>query len=284
MERGPQALRREPRDARHGREDPPRLRRRRGGARAVGRRPGRARRRRLPAPAPLRRAPRRDRPRGGPHPVATVGRAQVRLDPRVLSTHGRTRTAVPEPRRPRLPCPPPAAAAQAAPHGRGDDTARSHTCSHPAGDARPRDARADLLVRPALRGGREPRRRRPRFRRRGAARHRKGLEDPDRAGGGARPAGPRALSRDRAPGAACPGGAPRSRRCSFPSEAAACRPRTFAAACACGCETPASPQAPRHIRCGIPSPPTCWRAEQTCARSRSFWATAASPLPRSTLG
>ena len=43
-------------------------------------------------------------------------------------------------------------------------------------------------------------------------------------------------------------------------------------------------RAPRRTRCDIPLPPTCSRAARTCARSRSCWATAASRLPRSTLG
>ena len=167
--------------------------------------------------------------------------ASIRAFYRHMVERGR---AGPEPRRPRLACPPPGAAAQAAAHRRADHAARPHPRPHAARGPRPRDARAHLLVRPALRGGREPRRRRPRLRRRGAAR------DSARA---PRPASSRSASRPSAPSSATcrPGARPAlrpdadaSRRCSCPSAAAACRPRTCAAACACGCATRASRRTP----------------------------------------
>lgn len=42
--------------------------------------------------------------------------------------------------------------------------------------------------------------------------------------------------------------------------------------------------ASRRTPCATPSPPTCWTGVLTCARSRSCWATRASPRRRSTLG
>ena len=40
----------------------------------------------------------------------------------------------------------------------------------------------------------------------------------------------------------------------------------------------------RRTRCATRSPPICWRAAQTCARSRSCWDTPVSARPRHTLG
>ena len=91
---------------------------------------------------------------------------------------------------------------------------------------------------------------RPRLRRRGAARDRQGLEDAHRARSGSPPSA-RSSATWRP---ARPALAPRiaeSRRCSSRRPAAACRRRTSAAACACGCATRASrsdvsPHALRH--------------------------------------
>ena len=46
---------------------------------------------------------------------------------------------------------------------------------------------------------------------------------------------------------------------------------------------PAASASPR-TRCATRSPPTCWRAAPTCARSRSCWAMRPSARPRRTLG
>ncbi len=72
--------------------------------------------------------------------------------------------------------------------------------THPARASRPVDARARLLLRAALRGDRDPRSRRVRFRDRAAAGARQGLEGAPAAGRRAGPAGPDRLSRPRARG------------------------------------------------------------------------------------
>ena len=166
--------------------------------------------------------------------VTTDGRAQAGRDPHVLPAPGRARRARAEPGRPRLPAPRgpvPAAGAQADEVAQlldadpGDDAAR---------DARPRDVRAGLLVRAALRGDREPR---PRRADSDAEQLRvlgKGVQDPLRAGRRAGRARARALPRARGRPALDCGRAP-SRRCSSPRPAGGCRPRTSAAGCGCGC-------------------------------------------------
>jgi integrase/recombinase XerC len=56
--------------------------------------------------------------------------------------------------------------------------------------------------------------------------------------------------------------------------------------CAAPSATPGAPwglaSAPRRTRCGTASPPTCWAAARTCARSRNCSATPACHRPRST--
>ena len=79
--------------------------------------------------------------------------------------------------------PSPAAAegpAEGAPGRRGRRAAGPDPDADAARDPRPRAVRARLFVRPAVRGDRQPRPRRARLRRRGAARARQGLEDPHR--------------------------------------------------------------------------------------------------------
>ena len=44
---------------------------------------------------------------------------------------------------------------------------------------------------------------------------------------------------------------------------------------------PACRSTRRRMRCAIPSPPICWAAAPTCARSRNCWAMRVSPPPRS---
>ena len=164
-----------------------------------------------------------------------------------------------------------------------DAAARPHAGAHAARGARPRDARADLLLRAALRGGREPGRRRPRLRRRGAAGARQGLQDPDRPGRRAGPAGARALPGTGAPG---PGLQTPDGAGPVPLQAGPPPVALGRAAPAADLAAPRGPvrRTPRRTPCGTPSPPTCSRAAPTCARSRSCWATRASRRPRSTLG
>ena len=195
---------RQPRAARHGREDAPRLRQRRRRACRLGDGCGvapeqvdyRFLRRyaaRLGGGAGEGRGARCHHPRSRASSPRSV-RSSVRW------SKGGART---EPRRPGQPRTPPGAAAEGAAHRRGRAAARSHPRAH----ARSRRATARcsscLLLRPALRGGRERGHRRRGLRRRGAAGARQGLQDPHRPGGRARPARARALP---GPAAARPAG------------------------------------------------------------------------------
>ena len=167
---------------------------------------------------------------------------------------------------------------------RGRAAARPDPGPHPARAARPGAVRARLLVRPALRGDREPRPRLGRLRRRAAcgssarARRRASCRSASRPSGrssatwsAARPA----LARRRARAGAVP------RRKTRPPALALRRPPAPAA----WVREAASPAGVSPARpATLVSPPTCSRAAPTCARSRSCSATRASRRPRSTLG
>ena len=107
-----------------------------------------------------------------------------------------------------------------------------------------------LLLRAALRGDREPRRRRARLRRRGAASPRQGIEDPASCRSASPPSGRSSATwRPGRPALVHRAGA--SPRCSSPRAGAGCRPRTCGAGCGPGSATPgcpsdASPHALRH--------------------------------------
>ena len=155
-----------------------------------------------------------------------------------------------------------------------DDAARA---------ARPRAVRARLRVRAARRGARRPRRRLGRLRRRAGPRRGQGRQDALRAGRRARPAArSRATSSARARRSAPATGEPalflsKSGRRLSTSDVRR-RLRVWARHAALAGRRLAA------LRCGTPSPPTCSRAAPICGRSRSCWATQASPRPRSTLG
>ena len=150
---------------------------------------------------------------------------------------------------------------------RGRGAARPDPGAQPARGPRPGAVRARLLVRPARRGDRLARPRRPRLRLRDAC------ASPARATrrGWCRSASPRSApcaATWRRPGTRS-GPDPTSRRCSSRAAAAGCRPPTCAAGWRSGCARPRSPGGSRRTPCATRSPPTCSRAAPTCARSRS---------------
>ena len=170
------------------------------------------------------------------------GRAQVRLDPRVLPAHGRTRRARPEPRRPRVPRPP--AARRCRKLLRTDELdARCSTASRPARRSRRATARCSSSTYSCgLRceevvnldvGDLDFDAEELRVLGKGSKTRIVPVGEPAQ----------RALERYLSHGDARP--SPRSRtragRCSSPSAAGACRPPTCAAGCGCGCATRASP-------------------------------------------
>ena len=277
--RGARRLR--PRPARRasvGRAHPARLRRRPRPVRRVGARSGpRARRGPPPRRAPLR-AP--GSPRGGAAP-ATVARklAAIRglYDFLVRTERVGQNPAdlVSSPKREqKLP--------QVLSGRAGADAARADPGAHAARAARPGDARARLLLRPALRGDRQPRPRRARLRDRAAAGARQGLEGAAAAGRRAGPAGAARATWSAAATRSPPTRA--SGPCSSPRAAAASPTPTSPAASASGSARRRSPAASRRTRCATASPPTCSKAAPTCARSRSCSATPRSRPPRSTRG
>ena len=222
--------------------------------------------------------------------------ASLRALFRSLREHGHIAA---EPRRParhaasRLPS---AARAQGA-RGR-----RACSTASPAGEprceaARPGAVRARLRVRSARRGDRLPERRRPRLRRRAAARRGQGLEDPLRARRRGRRgrAGVRRrvvypASRARPALALTPADGRRRARPTEPAlflstlRPAAGHERRAPPPARVGRRGRASPAASPHMLCATPSPPTCSTAAPTCAPSRSCSAIRASQQPRSTLG
>ena len=153
---------------------------------------------------------------------------------------------------------------------------------HAAGAARPGDAGAGLLLRPALRGDRQPRPRLHRLRDRAAAGARQGRQGAAPAGRRAGPAGAASATWSAAGGRSPPIRA--SRRCSSPRAAAASPTPTSPAGSASGPARRPSPPASRPIHFDIPLQPTSWRAAPICVRSRSCSATPRSRPPRSTPG
>ena len=152
--------------------------------------------------------------------------------------------------------------------------------AHAAGAARPGDARARLLLRPALRGDRQPRRRLGRLRDRAAAGARQGLEGADAAGRRARPAGAASATWSAAGGRWRPIRA--SGRCSSPRAAGASPTPTSPAGSASGPAKRRSPRASRRTHFDIPLQPISWRVARICVRFRSCSATRRSRPPRST--
>ncbi len=109
-----------------------------------------------------------------------------------------------------------------------------------------------------------------------------GVQDALRARRGARAAHDRRLSRARPPGAAISGPGPGAVSCPRAVDGS---PRaTCGADCGSGRSTPRRRPASTRTRSGTPSPPTCWTAARTCARSRRCSVTRVSRRPRSTLG
>ena len=120
--------------------------------------------------------------------------------------HLRIAASCAEPRRPRRQPEARIAPAARASAGRSPRTSWTGSRCRAAGGPRPGDARARLLLRPALRGDRQPRPRRHRLRGRAAAGHREGAENADGADRRARPAGARALPGAGAAGVGRPAG------------------------------------------------------------------------------
>ena len=260
------AVRRLAARARDGREDAPRLRRRPRPARRVGRGP-RASARASSTTRELRRFAGVLSERGASK--STRG-AQARRDPHLLPPPRRARRARGEPGRPRR------RARSATPTCRAcssrDEVARAARAIPASTPLELRDRaifelayaaglRAEELVNLDL-GERRPRRR-------GAARGRQGRQDAGRARRRARLARARRLPER--------GAARRSTRGAQPSRAASSR------RAAAGSRTSdvrrrlrawtqarrAAGRVRRRTRCATRSPPTCWRAARTCARSRS---------------
>ena len=175
------------------------------------------------------------------------------------------------------------AASEGAAHRRGRAAARPHPGAHAARSCATARCSSCLFLRAALRGGREPGRRRRGLRRRGAEGARQGLQDPHRPGRRAGPAGARAL-----PGTAAV--LPLLRARDEPALFLSKRGRRLSPSDVrrrlADVAAPRGPvrATPPRMPCATPLPPICWKAGRTCARSRSCWATPASRRPRSTLG
>ena len=122
-------------------------------------------------------------------------RPQAGLDPRPLRLPRSHRAGRAEPGRAGLQPEALRDAAEGAQHRADALAAGADPGAHAAGAARPGDARARLLLRPALRGDRQPRRRRDRLRERAAAGARQGLQGTDAAGRRAGAAGAGELHR-----------------------------------------------------------------------------------------
>ena len=111
----------------------------------------------------------------------------------------------------------------------------------------------------------------------------KGSQDAVRADGRARPAGAAPLPGARPPRRSAGDAAGRDRRCSLSKSGRRLHPSDLRRRLrAAGSARRRSPAASRPTRCATPSRPTCWRAERTCARSRSCSDTPASRPRRST--
>ena len=280
MGSGAARVRRRPAPPRRGGEDAPRLRDRPRPVRALGLRARqRARGHRRARAAPLRRGAVRTR-RGADHGGAQA-RGAARVLPRAASTRARSRTTRPSS------CPRPSAPSGC--RGRSRPTrSRALLDRIPAGtplELRDRalfelayacGLRAEELV--TLDVGTR------RLRRRGGARRGQGRQDARRAGRRARAAARSARYCERARPALRDRPRRRARRCSCPSPGGGCRPPTCAGGCASGRARPPPGPASRRTRCATRSPPTCSREARICGRSRSCWATRASPRRRSTLG
>ncbi len=140
-------------------------------------------------------------------------------------------------------------------HRADADAAGADPGAHAAGAARPGDAGAGLLLRPALRGDRQSRRGLARLRDRAAAGARQGIEGADAAGRRARPAGSAALSGAKAGARWSPIRA--SGRSSSPRAGAASPTPTSPAGSASGPARRRSPRGSRRIHSDIPLQRIC---------------------------
>ncbi len=230
----------------------------------------------LPGPSSLRRPPQRGRRLGGD------GRSQAGGPAQLLRLHAASRRGEPESGGPDRQPEEGVEAAQGAGSGRDRRAAGADPRADALGGARPGDARADLLMRPARRGGGQLGSRLARLRGRAPEDRGQGLQDQDRADGRARPAGAAPL-----PGARETQLSPAARRsgpCSSPRPAGVCRPPTSGAGWSAGCARRPWPAASRRTRCAIRSRRTCSREGRGCVRFRSCSATPASRQPRSIRG
>ena len=236
----------------------------------------RARRR----PPPRRASLRRGALRGGRG--AGDGRPQARGDPRPLRLPGPHRAGRPEPRRPRLQPEAGAEAAAGAHRRAGALPARADPGPHAAGAARPGDARARLLLRAALRGDRQPRRSAPstpeteqlRVLGKGSKERLLPVGEPAQ----------QSVARYEERARHALAGDPREQALFLSKNGRRLSNSDVTRRLGLWVREAALAAGVSRTPCATASPPTCWRAAPTCARSRSCSATPRYRPLRSTRG